>query len=69
MLVVLRVVSGRAWTRDKSSMIGSQLEFTGRSTTRIDNEDDEKNEKDSHHSHVMTSSGSVDSSSKIAEEV
>ena len=28
-------MSGRAWTRDKSSMVHSQLEFTDRSTTHV----------------------------------
>ncbi|KAI0700842.1 hypothetical protein C8T65DRAFT_579991 [Cerioporus squamosus] len=62
-LIVLRVVSGRAWTRDKSSMFGqdSKLEFTGRSTTRIDHEEAEKEKG----SHVMTSSGSTNSSVRV----
>ena len=34
-LVVLRVVAGRAWTREKTSMIQSKLEFTDGSRTQI----------------------------------
>ncbi|KAI0755631.1 hypothetical protein C8Q74DRAFT_1304738 [Fomes fomentarius] len=34
-LIVLRVVSGRAWTRDRSSIQTTKLEFTDRSTTRV----------------------------------
>ena len=34
---------GRAWTRDKSSMVGSKLEFTARSTTHVGTDiEDEK---------------------------
>ena len=35
-LIVLRVMSGRAWTRDVSSMLDSRLEFTERSTTQVE---------------------------------
>ncbi|RPD54560.1 hypothetical protein L226DRAFT_539293 [Lentinus tigrinus ALCF2SS1-7] len=64
-LIVLRVVSGRAWTRDKSSMFGqdTRLEFTGRSTTRIEAEISEKERG----SRIMTSSGSNSSSVKVEE--
>ena len=34
-LVVLRVVAGRAWTRDTSTMSRSKLEFTEASRTQI----------------------------------
>lgn len=62
-LIVLRVVSGRAWTRDKSSMFGqdTRLEFTGRSTTRIDAEESEKEKV----SHIMVSSASNSSSDRV----
>ena len=46
-LIVLRVITGRAWTRDPSTMfgVGTRLEFTDRSTTRVggsDKSDDEE---------------------------
>ena len=45
-LIVLRVITGRAWTRDPSTMFGTRLEFSDRSTTRVaggsDTQDDEK---------------------------
>ncbi|EJF62039.1 hypothetical protein BD309DRAFT_1066392 [Dichomitus squalens] len=59
-LVVLRVVAGRAWTREKSTMIQSKLEFTDASRTQFGGSS-AANEK----SDGLTASGSVSSSEHI----
>ena len=59
-LVVVRVVAGRAWTRDTSTMSRSKLEFTEASRTQIGGFTEE-NEK----SKGLTTSGSQSSSEHI----
>ncbi|KAH9934013.1 uncharacterized protein BXZ73DRAFT_100853 [Epithele typhae] len=71
-LIVLRVMSGRAWTREKSSMVGTKLEFTGRSTTQIGAEssvDHEKKQAPRRAETNLTSVASKGSSEHVFEEV
>ena len=60
-LVVLRVVAGRAWTREKTSMIQSKLEFTDGSRTQIEGSHSTNEKSD----HVLVTSRSHTSSEDV----
>ena len=66
-LVVLRVVAGRAWTREKTSMIQSKLEFTDGSRTQIGGGQSTNDKEKSHHDLVVRTASR--SSSNDIEEV
>ena len=60
-------MSGRAWTREKSSMIGTKLEFTDRSTTQIGTVDEKMRTRRT--DTAVTGSASNSSSERVVEEV